>query len=115
MVQILSGPLYLFIVYNFGIQYIFVFVTKGIKGKISEVIDKWFQNELYAVYLSVLNLQEVKLFWVLFILLSFPNFFFFLPCRTKLSYFIINIGPYHIFSVIRHIEILINENRKMWK
>ena len=40
MVQILSGPPYVFIVYNFDIQYIFVFVTKGIKGKISEVIDK---------------------------------------------------------------------------
>ena len=39
MIQIVSGSPYLFIVYTSVIQYTFVFVTKGIKGKISEVID----------------------------------------------------------------------------
>ena len=39
MIQIVSGSPYLFIVYTSVIHYTFVFVTKGIKGKISEVID----------------------------------------------------------------------------
>ena len=54
MIQIVSGSPYLFIVYTSVIHYTFVFVTKGIKGKISEVIDipKWIACCIFVSFKS---------------------------------------------------------------